>query len=167
MAMAALDRLGLSGNVTYVLDPSEMLPQVGQGALAVECRAGDADLLELLSEVDDEVAHRALVAERSWLAQLGGGCNTPVAAFAQPDAAQPDTAQPDTAQSDVAQPDTAQPDVTDSGSLRLEGMIASHDGRIVLRHSAIGSDPEELGRRLAVDMLTQCGASALEEWGGQ
>jgi hypothetical protein len=46
-------------------------------------------------------------------------------------------------------------------------MIASHDGRIVLRHSAIGSDPEELGRRLAVDMLTQCGASALEEWGGQ
>jgi hydroxymethylbilane synthase len=142
MAMAALDRLGLSGKVTYVLDPSEMLPQVGQGALAVECRAGDDDLLDVLSEVDDELAHRALIAERSWLAQLGGGCNTPVAAFAQPD-------------------------MTEPGSLRLEGMIASHDGRIVLRHSSVGSDPEELGRCLAADMLTQCGASALEEWGGE
>jgi hydroxymethylbilane synthase len=147
MAMAALDRLGLGGHVTYVLDPSEMLPQVGQGALAVECRAGDDELLEVLSEADDELAHRALIAERSWLAQLGGGCNTPVAAFAQPD--------------------VAQPDVTDPGSLRLEGMVASHDGRIVLRHTAVGSDPEDLGRRLAWEMLTQCGASALEEWAEQ
>jgi hydroxymethylbilane synthase len=144
MAMAALDRLGLGGNVTYVLNPSEMLPQVGQGALAVECRAGDDELLELLGEADDELAHRALIAERSWLAQLGGGCNTPVAAFAEPDVTG-----------------------SDPSSLRLEGMIASHDGRIVLRHTALGSDPEDLGRRLALEMLTQCGASALEEWGGQ
>ena len=139
IAMAAIERLGLTGHVSYVLEPSEMLPQVGQGALAVECRAGDARVLDLLAEADDHLAHRALIAERSWLAQLGGGCSTPVAAYAQVDDEDP-------------------------GSLRLEGMIASHDGRIVLRNSAVGSDPFELGRRLALEMLAYCGASALEEW---
>lgn len=139
IAMAALERLGLTGYVTYVLEPSEMLPQVGQGALAVECRAEDAEVRELLAKVDDLLAHRALIAERSWLAQLGGGCSTPVAAYAQPDDRDP-------------------------GSLRLEGMIASHDGRIVLRKSAVGSDPIELGRGLALEMLAHSGASALEEW---
>jgi hydroxymethylbilane synthase len=139
MAMAALERLGLADHVTYVLEPGEMLPQVGQGALAVECRAGDDQLLALLEEADDQLAHRALIAERSWLAQLGGGCNSPVAAFAQ-----------------------ALPG--DAGSLELEAMIASHDGRIVLRRSAVGSDPHELGRLLASDMLANSGAMALEEW---
>ena len=141
MAMAALDRLGLREHVTYVLDPSEMLPQVGQGALAVECRTGDDALLAVLAECDDVLAHRALAAERSWLAQLGGGCNTPVAAFAEPIPGDPD-------------------------SLKLEGMIASADGRIVLRRSAIGSDPHELGRSLASGMLADSGASVLDEWAG-
>lgn len=144
MAMAALDRLGLGDHVTYKLDPSEMLPQVGQGALAVECRADDEELLELLAEADDQFAHRALIAERSWLAQLGGGCNSPVAAFAE------------------ALP--GNPGSLELGSLKLEGMIASHDGRIVLRRSAVGPDPYELGRDLASDMLTKSGATALEEW---
>jgi hydroxymethylbilane synthase len=139
MAMAALERLGLADRVTYVLDPTEMLPQVGQGALAVECRAENDELLALLEEADDELAHRALIAERSWLAQLGGGCNTPVAAFAE-----------------VVPGDL--------GSLKLEGMIASHDGRIVLRRSAVGSNPYELGSLLASDMLANSGALALEEW---
>jgi hydroxymethylbilane synthase len=143
MAMAALERLGLGDRVTYRLSPSEMLPQVGQGALAVECREGDDDLLELLADADDQLAHRALTAERSWLAQIGGGCNSPVAAFAEP------------------LPGDSGPS---KGSLKLEGMIASHDGRIVLRRSAVGSDPDRLGRDLASDMLTNCGVQTLEEW---
>ena len=119
--MAALERLGLTRHATCVLEPDQMLPQVGQGALAVECRSGDAEVLELLSKSDDDLAHRALVAERSWLAELGGGCSTPVAAYAVAASA-------------------------DVGSLELEGMIASNDGRIVLRKSAVGADPFELGR---------------------
>jgi hydroxymethylbilane synthase len=139
IAMAALERLGLTRHATCVLEPRHMLPQVGQGALAVECRSGDAEVLELLGKADDDLAHRALVAERSWLAELGGGCNTPVAAYA------------------VAAPGNP-------GSLELEGMIASNDGRIVLRSSAVGADPIELGRGLARDMLAHSGATALEEW---
>jgi hydroxymethylbilane synthase len=141
MAKAALDRLALDDHITYVFGTSEMLPQVGQGALAVECRAGHEEMLELLDQADDQVAHRALTAERSWLAHLGGGCSTPVAAFCDPGRVGPD-------------------------SLELEAMISSLDGRIVLRSSAIGSDPHELGHGLAEDMLTQGGCSVLEEWAG-
>jgi hydroxymethylbilane synthase len=141
MAKAALDRLGLDDHITYVFGTPEMLPQVGQGALAVECRAGDEEMLELLDQADDQLAHRALTAERSWLAHLGGGCSTPVAAFCEPGQTDPD-------------------------SLELEAMISSLDGRIVLRSSAVGSDPHQLGHGLAQDMLSQGGASVLEEWAG-
>ena len=64
MALAALERLGLAYKVAGVLEPSDMLPQVGQGALAVECRADDAWMLELLAAADDAVAHRQVDAER-------------------------------------------------------------------------------------------------------
>lgn len=139
MALAALERLGLADKVAGVLEPSDMLPQVGQGALAVECRADDAELLELLAAADDAVAHRQVDAERSWLASIGGGCSAPVAAFAQPVQGEP-------------------------GMLTLEGMIASYDGRIVLRRSSNGSDPEELGRRVASELVNEAGGSALDEW---
>jgi hydroxymethylbilane synthase len=116
-----------------------MLPQVGQGALAVECRADDTEMLELLSAADDSLAHRQVDAERSWLSAIGGGCNAPVAAFAQPVRGEP-------------------------GMISLEAMIATYDGRIVLRRSARGSDPEELGRRLAGELLGEGGGSSLDEW---
>jgi len=139
MALAALERLGLAHKVAGVLEPCDMLPQVGQGALAVECRADDDELLELLAGADDAVAHRQLDAERAWLASIGGGCSAPVAAFAQPVPGEP-------------------------GVLTLEGMIASYDGRIVLRRSSKGSDPAELGRRLATELLSVAGGSVLDEW---
>jgi hydroxymethylbilane synthase len=139
MALCALERLALAGRVADVLEPSEMLPQVGQGALAVECRADDAELVELLSAGDDVLAHRQLIAERSWLSSMGGGCNAPVAAFASPVPGEP-------------------------GTLSLEAMIASYDGRVVLRRSATGTDPEELGRRLAGELRDRAGGSSLDEW---
>ncbi len=139
MALAALARLGLADRVAAVLEPSEMLPQVGQGALAVECRADDEELLELLAGADDARAHRQVDAERSWLASIGGGCSAPVAAFAQLLPGDP-------------------------GMLTLEGMIATGDGRIVLRRSAEGPDPEELGRRVASELLNEAGGSSLDEW---
>jgi hydroxymethylbilane synthase len=144
MALCALERLALAHRVAGVLEPSEMLPQVGQGALAVECRADDAELVELLSAGDDVPAHRQVIAERSWLSSIGlssigGGCNAPVAAFASPVPGEP-------------------------GMLSLEAMIASYDGRVVLRRSAIGADPEELGRRLAGELRDRAGGSSLDEW---
>ena len=59
-----------------------MLPQVGQGALAVECRADDAETLERLHAIDDTRAHAAVGAERAFLAELGGGCDLPCGAYA-------------------------------------------------------------------------------------
>jgi hydroxymethylbilane synthase len=110
MAAAALDRLGLSDRAAECLAPSVMLPQVGQGALAVECRAGDYDTRRLLGGIDDERGRATLEAERGFLAELGGDCDLPAAAHAT---------------------------LTDAGDLiTLEGLVASGDGHVVLRRHA-------------------------------
>ena len=67
-----------------MLDPIDVLPQAGQGAIAVQCRADDAGTRELLAAIDHEPSHRALRAERAVLAALGGSCTVPVGAFAEP-----------------------------------------------------------------------------------
>ncbi len=137
VALAALDRLGWSDRVTEALPTIVMLPQAGQGALAVECRAGDDEVLGLLGELDDRVAHRVLVAERAMLAEVGGSCTVPVAAWAEPV----------------------------DGGLRLHGLLASGDGRILVRAHQNGEDPQELGCRVARGLLDECGGSLIEGWG--
>jgi hydroxymethylbilane synthase len=139
LAMAALLRLGLADRVTEVLEQTVMLPQVGQGAIAVECRTDDTGMLERLAVADDLAVHRAVEAERAWLASMGGGCNAPVAAFAR---------------------------VAADGEIEMEAMVASQDGRIVLRRSATGRDPGALGRQLAEDLVSKAGAATIEEWSG-
>ena len=84
VAAAALHRLGLADRVTEILAVEVMLPQVGQGAIAVECRAGDAATLSALQLIDDADVRIAVTAERAFLARLGGGCDLPVGAYAQP-----------------------------------------------------------------------------------
>ncbi len=74
VAAAALDRLGRGDRAAERLDVELMLPQVAQGALAVECRADDAPTRERLAAIDDDAAHTAVRAERAFLAELGGGC---------------------------------------------------------------------------------------------
>jgi hydroxymethylbilane synthase len=140
VALAALQRLDLAAQVSEVLDARTVLPQVGQGALAVECRHDDQAVLELLAAVDDPLAHAALRAERAFLAALGGGCTLPLGALAVP---------------------------TDDGErLVIDGCLASRDGRILLRHSLGGprSEPDELGRRLAAVLLDDCGGRFLDDW---
>jgi hydroxymethylbilane synthase len=134
VAMAAAVRLGITDRVAYVFEPTVMLPQVAQGAIAVECRADDGELRELLGAAEDRIARLAVDAERAFLAQLGGGCNVPVAAFAQ---------------------------VT-KNVISLEGMIASHDGRIVLRRTASGTNPVEVGTRLAQELIREAGGKMLD-----
>ncbi|HEV8063966.1 MAG TPA: hydroxymethylbilane synthase, partial [Acidimicrobiales bacterium] len=135
VAMAALDRLGLSARAAQVLSPSEMLPQVGQGAVALCCRAEDEDVLALLALVDDPITRRAVAAERAWLAAVGGGCDLPVGAYC-----------------------TAAGD-----RLELEAMIASLDGHVVVRSRLGGGDPAELGAALAADLLDRGGRSLLPQ----
>jgi len=130
VAAAALDRLGLSDRIDERLSVADMLPQVGQGALAVECRVDDAATYERLVEIDDAEAHLAVTAERAFLAELGGGCSLPVGAYARV-----------VTGSDL-----------DGPAVSLEGLIASDDGRRVARASRVGHDPEQTGRELARDL---------------
>jgi len=136
VAAAALDRLGRASEVTEILPESVLVPQVGQGALAVECRAGDHDTRTALSAIEHGASRRAVDAERAWLAEVGGGCDLPVGAHA-----------------------TIRP----GGAIRLSGMIATADGRVMLRDTAEGDDPEELGRRLARHLLDDAGGDSLLE----
>jgi hydroxymethylbilane synthase len=141
-AAAALDRLGWQDRVAERLPPSWCLPQVGQGALALECRVDDWEALALLEAIDDADAHRALDAERAFLGALGAGCSLPVAAWAVPDEA------------------GAPPRTATVRQIRLQGMIASGDGRMVVRDQLSGDDPVALGVALAEHLVTERGALA-------
>lgn len=130
-ALAALQRLGLDDRASEILEPETMLPQVGQGALAVEARPG-GEAAERLAAVEDHDSRRAVDAERAFLAALGGGCDLPVGGHA----------------------------TTGPQSVTLEGLVASSDGRVVLRASASGPDPSAVGAEVA-RLLYARGAHAL------
>ena len=134
VAASALERLGRLDEADDLLDPMVMLPQVGQGALAVECRTDDREVLDLLAAVDHARSRRAVAAERAFLAQVGGGCDLPVGAFAT---------------------------VDPGGTLRLTALIASLDGRILVRHADRGDDPEALGQAVGRHLLDRCGGNFL------
>lgn len=82
LAAAGLERLGVHEPAAHPVDPDDMLPAVGQGALALECRADDAATRALLAAVDDADSAAAVAAERGFLVGIGGDCNTPLAAYA-------------------------------------------------------------------------------------
>jgi hydroxymethylbilane synthase len=134
LAAAGLRRLGRAAEITEVLDPMLMLPAPAQGALALECRADDASLVELLAHVDDEHARAAIDAERALLSTLAAGCSAPVAALA-----------------DIGE--------TDDGAweIYLRGAVFSPDGTRALRLSGTGTltDASGVGRRLATELLAE------------
>jgi len=133
VALAALQRLDLVDTRVHPLDPAVLLPQVAQGALAVECRADDDATRRALRAIEDPTARRAVDAERAFLAELGGGCDQPVAALALPD----------------------------GDALVLTGLLASLDGRVVLRADARGDDPAATGRAVAATLLDRYGGRSL------
>ena len=136
MAAAALQRLGREDRIAQILEPTLMVPQVAQGALAVECREDDTATQAALAPLDHGPSRTAVTAERAFLAILGGGCDLPVGAFAR----------------------------LADGRLELEGLLASLDGRVVLRHRRT-AEPEEpadaLGRAVAEHLLDNAGGAAL------
>tara|TARA_A100001037_G_scaffold275384_1_gene273853 strand:- start:1912 stop:2859 length:948 start_codon:yes stop_codon:yes gene_type:complete len=83
LAMAGLNRLGLAGRATAVLEPEDMLPAAGQGAVGIECRIGDTSARDLIAPLNDPVTQTCIICERSVLAALDGSCHTPIAAHAR------------------------------------------------------------------------------------
>lgn len=124
MAKAALDRLGRTPEVVDAVDVERMVPQVGQAALAVECRADDAALISLLAGLDDPTTRRAVTAERAFLLRLGGDCDLPAGAHAV---------------------------LADDGTIRLTGILAPDRtvGARLARVEMVGDDPEALGASVA------------------
>jgi hydroxymethylbilane synthase len=136
VAMAAIERLELTDRVAEILEPSVMLPQVAQGALAVECRDDDPSTVEALAGLDDPAARATVEAERAFLRQLGGGCDLACGALA-----------------------SLRPD----GTVAIEVMLGSLDGHLVLRTTHEGTDPEEVGTEAARILLEECGGRAVLE----
>lgn len=143
LARAGLLRLGREQEATEVLDPLQMLPAPGQGALAVECRSGDAETTALLAGLDHAPSRACIVAERAVLEALEAGCSAPIGALA-----------------DVAEGD-------DGPELFLRAVIAAPDGSVLLRRSATGSvdDAEGLGRRLASELVADGAADLVPSRG--
>ncbi len=127
LAEAGLKRLGLQEHITEVLDPAWMLPAVGQGALGLECRAGDSATQEVLASIDDPETHAAVLAERALLRNLGGGCQVPIGAHTS----------------------------FGEGNLVLRGVVLPSDGTKRVADSISGPSDlaEKLGQELAERLL--------------
>jgi hydroxymethylbilane synthase len=132
LAACGLRRLGLDEAITELLDPVLFAPSPGQGALAVQVRAGDRELLEMLNAFGDPDADAAVRAERALLAELHGGCSVPVGALA----------------------------TTQDGVLSLYAQVTSLDGRSRADGRVTGIDPEAVGAALAA-ALRERGADAI------
>jgi len=138
VAGAALQRLGLEERATEYLDPSVMLPQVGQGALAVECRTDDDETCARLAAIDDARAHAAVDAERAYLAQLGGGCDLPCGALA----------------------------TVEGNEVIVEALLAAADGHVVIRATSRAVNPVDAGIQVAAALLARGGRSLLDPEAG-
>jgi hydroxymethylbilane synthase len=129
MAKAALDRLELTPAVVDVLPVDVLLPQVGQGALAIECRAGDERTVVALQAIEHAPSRRTLDAERAFLDELGGDCDLPAGAYA----------------------------VVHGDEVELHGMLAARDGSTVLREQGRLLDGAALGRTIARALVARGG----------
>jgi hydroxymethylbilane synthase len=134
LACAGLRRLGLENRISAPISTAEMLPAIGQGALGIEVRAGDAHAIERVRPLDHKFTRLACLTERAFLRGLGGGCLLPIAGYA----------------------------VVRDKQIRLDGLVADPEGKRIVRDRITGSrdEAEQLGTRLA-DKLLQRGADQL------
>ena len=134
LATAGINRLGASNRITQILPPEIMLPAVGQGALGIEIRVDDREILRLVTALDDAESHAAVTAERALLRELEGGCQIPLGAWAR----------------------------RENGELRLEACVFSADGKEFVRKELRGSteEAEKLGVRLG-QVLIEAGADRI------
>ncbi len=137
LAAAGLNRLGLGNRISSLLDPSIVLPAIGQGALGIEFRSDDGEMRRILGAIHHEETATCVRAERAFLARLEGGCQVPIGALAR----------------------------LRGDKLSLEGMVANETGSIVIRKALEGSrhDPTALGNELGQTILDAGGKEILEE----
>ncbi|MCJ7490747.1 MAG: hydroxymethylbilane synthase [Dehalococcoidia bacterium] len=137
VAAAALSRLGWLDKAAEVISLEAMLPAPGQGALAVETRADDAEVLRIVATIDDRDSRLATAAERAFLRRLGGGCRIPVAALA----------------------------TVEGSQLHLDGLVVDPQGIRAFRGGVSGDldEAESLGERLAASLLSEGASEILEE----
>ncbi|GED24872.1 porphobilinogen deaminase [Brevibacillus agri] len=136
LAAAGLARVNYEGNISQFLPVEISLPAVGQGALAIECRADDEETLALLKQLDDEPTRLAVTAERSFLHKLQGGCQVPIGAYAT---------------------------VGEDKQITLTGMVGSPDGKQMFKNTATGRDPQALGVQVAEALLAQGAGEVLAQ----
>ncbi len=130
LAAAGLDRLGRAETIAQRLDVDAMMPQVGQGALAVECRSDDSATIERLLKIDNVKHHRCVDAERAFLAGIGGGCDAPVGAYA----------------------------TMHGDEFSLDAIIANTSG-VIHRVHTTGNEPAVVGSAAATTLLRFAGAT--------
>lgn len=119
LAAAGLKRMGWSDNiVTTYLDRDILLPAIGQGALGIECRSDDKELLDLLSKVHSHDVAQCVTAERTFLSEMDGSCQVPIGGYAT---------------------------IAQDNQIEFTGLIMSPDGKERYEHTALGTDPVKLG----------------------
>ncbi len=139
LACAGLKRLGRTETVKQIISVDKMCPAAGQGALAIETRAGDDEVRNALAFLDDTASRTETDCERALLRKMGGGCQVPIGASA----------------------------TWRNGELHLDAVVASPDGRVVLRESATGENADRLGKAVGEKLLRRGGAKILEQVYGQ
>ncbi len=129
LASAGLKRLGMANRITQCLDTTVSLPAIGQGAIGIECRVDDTETNELLSALHDNDTGHCVSAERAMNARLNGGCQVPIAGFAQ----------------------------LQNKQLFMRGLVGSPDGSVLYRSERVGTvdEAETIGRLIAEDLLAQ------------
>lgn len=137
LASAGLKRLELADRITQFLDIDIILPAVGQGAVGIECRADDPEINLLLAPLNDPRTQARVLAERAMNRRLGGGCQVPIAGYAE----------------------------LDQGVIVMQGLVGSTDGKQIIRGNISGypENAEELGTALADDLLSRGAGEILEE----
>jgi hydroxymethylbilane synthase len=134
LAAAGVSRLGLTDLVRMRLDPEQMCPAAGQGALAIEARSNDSATIAALEFLDHAPTRSAVECERAVLNALGGGCQVPIGAYAS----------------------------HQNGKLTLQAVVASPDGKEIIREQRSGSDPQKLGKQVGEALLAQGARRILE-----
>ncbi|KAF6577529.1 Porphobilinogen deaminase [compost metagenome] len=127
LAAAGLHRMGWKERITSYIPEEDCLPAVGQGALGIECRASDEELLALLHLYNDRDTSATVAAERTFLGVLNGGCQVPIGAHA----------------------------VWAGQEISLTGMVGSPDGEVILKETLQGNDPQKLGEAVAASLIAK------------
>ena len=137
LASAGVKRLGLEERIREFIEPEVMLPAVGQGALGIETRADDEDVLEIVMTLNDKTTQQCVVAERSLSRRLYGGCHVPVAAYAR----------------------------KNGSEISMTALVGRLDGSEIIRSSVSGSaeEAEQLGDSLGQRLLGMGAGVILQE----